>query len=200
MRVKTDARRAAILETATELFREVGYERASMAEISARTGGSKATLYNYFRSKEELFAAVMIEAIEDQGRNVIDMLDPADADVAAVLCRFGEAYLQILTAPDTLATTRTALAEGSNSHLGATLYERGPESAWDEVASYMEELQDLGRICPGNPKIAAFHLKGLLEAGYVEPLLWGAKAHFELSPSVAAAVGAFMRAYSTESR
>ena len=44
MRVKTDDRRAAILEAAVEVFREVGYERASMAAISARVGGSKATL------------------------------------------------------------------------------------------------------------------------------------------------------------
>ncbi|OYW88264.1 MAG: TetR family transcriptional regulator, partial [Sphingobium sp. 32-64-5] len=54
MRVRTDDRRQAILDVATEMFREVGYARASMAAISARIGGSKGTLYGYFKSKEEL--------------------------------------------------------------------------------------------------------------------------------------------------
>ena len=39
MRVKSEARRQAILEVAAEVFREHGFEQASMAEISARLGG-----------------------------------------------------------------------------------------------------------------------------------------------------------------
>ena len=38
---------------------ELGYERTSMSEIAARLGGSKATLYSYFPSKEELFFGVV---------------------------------------------------------------------------------------------------------------------------------------------
>ncbi|MBK6413847.1 MAG: helix-turn-helix transcriptional regulator [Sphingopyxis sp.] len=65
--VKTDARRNAILAAATDIFREVGYARASMAMISARLGGSKGTLYGYFKSKEELFGAAMMEVMEGAG-------------------------------------------------------------------------------------------------------------------------------------
>jgi len=59
MRVRTDERRNAIIQAATEIFAKVGYERASMATIAERTGGSKTTLYGYFPSKEELFWAAM---------------------------------------------------------------------------------------------------------------------------------------------
>ncbi len=59
MRVKTEERRQAIIEKAREVFQEEGFDRASMSEIAARVGGSKATLYSYFKSKEELFVAVM---------------------------------------------------------------------------------------------------------------------------------------------
>jgi AcrR family transcriptional regulator len=197
MRVKTDARREAILEIATELFREVGYERASMATISARVGGSKATLYNYFKSKEELFAAAMIDAIEDQGQGLIDVLDAADDDIEAVLRRFGEAFLRLVTAPDALAISRTAVAEGANSNLGATLYERGPKRAWTEVARYIRQLQERDRIRPGDPSIAAGHLRGMLEAGVVEPLLWGATIEQEPVAAAKAAVEAFLRAYAS---
>ncbi|CAI1972516.1 Uncharacterized HTH-type transcriptional regulator yvdT [Serratia ficaria] len=59
MKVRTNARRDAIVEEAALLFQEMGYERASMNELAKRVGGSKATLYGYFSSKEELFTAVV---------------------------------------------------------------------------------------------------------------------------------------------
>lgn len=198
MRLKTEMRREAILETATQLFQEVGYERASMAEISARMGGSKATLYNYFRSKDELFAAALFNAIETQGQQVVDMLDAPNDDVRTVLQRFGEAYLRFITAPETLAITRTAIAEGANSKLGASLYARGPMRAWEEVAAYVQQLQDRGILAATDPMLIAIHLKGLLEAGYVEPLLWGAKTKGKMAASVADAVDVFLRAYSVQ--
>ncbi|PZU69327.1 TetR/AcrR family transcriptional regulator [Sphingobium sp.] len=198
MRVKTDARREAILAAATELFRDVGYERASMALLSTRFGGSKATLYNYFRSKEELFACVMMEAVEEQGVAVIAMLDPSDKDVRAVLHRFGFAYLKLVTAPETLALTRTGIAEGANSELGARLYEGGPQRAWDEIARFIERLQERGAIGPGDPLVIAGHLKGLLETGCVEPLLWGAKAQQDFSAAVEGGVDVFLRAYGVD--
>ena len=62
MRVMTEAKREAILEAASKVFMEAGFEGASMAEISKVTGGSKDTLYSYFKSKEELFVDVMYHA------------------------------------------------------------------------------------------------------------------------------------------
>lgn len=56
-----DQRRERILQTARDVFYEVGYAGASMSLISARLGGSKATLYAYFASKEELFEAIIRE-------------------------------------------------------------------------------------------------------------------------------------------
>ena len=47
-----DQRREAILQVAREVFFEYGYSAASMSTIAARLGGSKGTLYNYFKNKE----------------------------------------------------------------------------------------------------------------------------------------------------
>lgn len=63
-----DERRARILQVARDVFYEFGYAGASMATISARLGGSKATLYAYFSSKEELFGAIIRERCEAMGR------------------------------------------------------------------------------------------------------------------------------------
>ena len=48
---------------------ELGFERTSMSEICTRLGGSKATLYNYFASKEALFLEVMFQASEADFQN-----------------------------------------------------------------------------------------------------------------------------------
>src|SRR5690606_8195549 len=61
---KSDTRRQAILATATAVFSESGFDRASMSDISARMGCSKATLYSYFGSKEALFLELVEEATE----------------------------------------------------------------------------------------------------------------------------------------
>ena len=56
---KRDERREAILDVAEACFLAEGYDATSMSTIAARVGGSKGTLYNYFKNKEELFAAMM---------------------------------------------------------------------------------------------------------------------------------------------
>jgi len=55
--MRCEWRRQAILKVARETFLEHGYDGASMSDIAARLGGSKGTLYNYFKGKDELFAA-----------------------------------------------------------------------------------------------------------------------------------------------
>ncbi len=59
MRTLSEERRQAIITAAAAVFQEQGYERTSMSEVARRAGGSKATLYNYFTSKEALFESVV---------------------------------------------------------------------------------------------------------------------------------------------
>ena len=56
-RLDRDARREAILDVAQDVFLEEGFAAGSMSTIAGRLGGSKGTLYNYFRNKDELFEA-----------------------------------------------------------------------------------------------------------------------------------------------
>ncbi|ALZ10870.1 TPA: TetR/AcrR family transcriptional regulator [Pseudomonas aeruginosa] len=195
MRVKTDDRRKVILDVAIEIFREVGYARASMAMISTRIGGSKGTLYGYFKSKDELFAAAMMAVMEEQADEIMGLLDLSEPDVALALRRFGEALLALLTSADTLAIMRAAIAEGANSKLGATLYEMGAGRAWHQMTNYIARQQEVGLIRAMDASVAAAHLKALLETGFIEPLLFGARPWFTPKEAVARAVDVFLRAY-----
>jgi AcrR family transcriptional regulator len=49
------------LQAAREIFLEKGYAGTSIDEVVQRTGGSKASVYKYFGSKEGLFAAMFAE-------------------------------------------------------------------------------------------------------------------------------------------
>jgi len=198
MRVRTDERRKAIIEAATEIFAKVGYERASMAMIAERTGGSKTTLYGYFPSKEELFWAAMTGPMPEQGERALLELNPADADVASILRRFGEAYLRIFASRAAIAVTRTGIAEsGADRKLGNLLYQRGPKRVFNALAEYFSQLKARGAIADVDPHVAAIHFKGLLDAGIIEPLLFGGRPEIRPNEAIEAAVGAFLRANTT---
>ncbi len=51
--------RQEILEAAMALFGEKGYHGVSMHEVAAKAGVAVGTLYNFFASKEDLYAALM---------------------------------------------------------------------------------------------------------------------------------------------
>src|SRR5437879_1517334 len=87
-----DSRREAILDVATEVFLEVGYSCASMSTIAARVGGSKGTLYNYFKSKEELFAAYVGRYCA-RYQEIMDELIVHAPDVRAGLTGIGRTLL-----------------------------------------------------------------------------------------------------------
>ena len=54
-----ERRRPLVLDAAYRLFLEHGYERASMDAIAAAAGVSKPVVYDCFRSKDELFNAML---------------------------------------------------------------------------------------------------------------------------------------------
>jgi AcrR family transcriptional regulator len=63
MRVTKDpeTRREEILKAALELFREEGFEKVSVESIAKKVGVAKGSFYNYFKSKEEVFEAVIAD-------------------------------------------------------------------------------------------------------------------------------------------
>lgn len=59
MRRKSDQTRQRIVDAAYESFWRAGYARSNLDAIAARAGVTKRTLYGYFRSKDDLLAAVL---------------------------------------------------------------------------------------------------------------------------------------------
>lgn len=70
MTLKRQAVRQQILRAAADLFRDRGYRATTLADIAARLGMSKASLYGYFAAKEEILAAISRETIGIFSRNL----------------------------------------------------------------------------------------------------------------------------------
>ena len=90
-----DDQRALILARAAEVFARRGYTAASMNELAAACGVSKATLYHYVRDKHALLAQIAaqhVARLEALVRNVrAERLAPAD-ELDALIRRFTAAY------------------------------------------------------------------------------------------------------------
>ncbi|NLH80201.1 MAG: TetR/AcrR family transcriptional regulator [Phyllobacteriaceae bacterium] len=194
MRTKTDEKRREIVAAASAQFEEEGFERTSMAAIAARAGASKATLYGYFETKEQLFAVAMTEALEDYAASFIDELDPAKP-LDRVLVAFGEAYLRFILSEQLLSIRRATLGNPSLARLGPELYDLGPMRAWREVAAFLDGRMRAGELRPADPLRAAFHLKGLLEAGMVEPAVQYVPPLFSIEDAAADATTLFLAHY-----
>ncbi|WP_199154685.1 TetR/AcrR family transcriptional regulator [Chromobacterium sp. ASV23] len=197
MRTKSESKRQAIVAAATEVFLERGYEAASMSEISTRAGGSKATLYNYFSSKEALFLEVMA-CLASEMSQVYVRLVPG-GDLAAVLQDFGEAYLDNLFSPELRALRAIVMGSGSRSEVGLLFYEHGPKVGWGKLAEFMTAEMQAGRLRETSPWTAAMHFHGLLHAECQVAMITGLVD--ELAPKaarpawVASAVEVFLLAY-----
>ena len=88
-RMQSDERRALLLERATALFGEHGYDALSMAQIAREANISKALLYHYFPSKHKLFeAALMTGAMDLRERVQPDPALPPAEQVATTLDAF----------------------------------------------------------------------------------------------------------------
>lgn len=165
MKVRTDAKREEILAVAAKAFRELGYERTSMAEISARVGGSKATLYGYFPSKEALFQAVTHAYGQAHiGPALSELAAGAGDDPALMLQRFGEKLLGFMFTPDAIAVHRMVLAEASQSDVGRLFYEGGQKPGVLTIATFLRSAMDAGRLRNADAGVAAQHFAGLVTA------------------------------------
>ncbi|UAK24296.1 TetR/AcrR family transcriptional regulator [Sphingomonas nostoxanthinifaciens] len=168
---KADRRRA-ILDVAERSFLERGYADTSMSTIAAELGGSKTTLWSYFPSKEELFAAVLDSKI-DHFRRALDEALLSSGGTAAALRRFGQLLLDKVMSPSSIALNRLIVAEAERfPSIGETFATRGPDRVRERLAEWMRGEMASGRMREGDPAIAARQFIGLCQAGCYFDRLW----------------------------
>jgi AcrR family transcriptional regulator len=199
VRVRTNAKRECILNTAAEVFTEVGFERASMSEIAARMGGSKATLYSYFPSKDDLFLAVMQHKVGAQVEPAfLELPSLAHEEPRALLTRLGERFMAAVSTRNAIAVRRMVIAQSARSDVGQRFWEFGPQHGFEAMAAYLAAATEAGRLNVKDPQAAAQHIFALYGSEIDWRWLFGLQEDFtraQIRQAVARAVDIFMAAH-----
>jgi AcrR family transcriptional regulator len=116
-----DKLREHILWVAKEVFLEVGFERASMDEVSTRAETSKRSLYAHFESKEKLFLAV-IELVRGLFLSKLKLPGDYSEKPGEAMVMFCGRYLEILLYEGSIQMCRVSIAESARFPEGAAQY------------------------------------------------------------------------------
>jgi AcrR family transcriptional regulator len=76
-KVVSEFRRAAIIDAARSVFARKGFTRSIIDEIACEAGIAKGTVYLYFRSKKEIYRAVLDQDMEFVKKNTLARIDLA---------------------------------------------------------------------------------------------------------------------------
>jgi len=189
-----------ILAAAQRMFLASGFGAVSMDVIAREAGASKATLYAYFSSKEELFGAVVAREGERYFRGFTAReLDPRDAE--ASLTEIAHRFLELVLSPDAIAVNRITIAEAVRfPQLGEVFWRAGPERTRNQIEAFLYRAAEVGTLDVADARLAAeqfiallrgdIHLRQLLRLDIaVDPA--------DLSSTAKNAVATFLKAFRT---
>lgn len=191
-------KRAAILSAASQLFLELGFERATVDRIAQAAGVSKLTVYSHFADKEGLFVALIASKCDEhfEAREFVDL---APLGVREALTRIASAFLNLMFHPDVIALHRVLMTSASAEiHMNQVFWDAGPAPTLAALARLLERFDAEGALRIDKPLRAADQLFAMLKGGEHLRVLLDVGA----APDAAAlnelaedTVGMFMRAY-----
>ena len=198
---RKDERRAAIVDIAHAAFLADGYAATSMSTIAARVGGSKATLYNYFSSKEELFAAVVSRKC-GQIETLLYDAQVEGGDFRPAKQNFGERFIALVLQEDSVATYRMVMAESARfPELGRTFYDTGMKQGRARLAEYFEQAIADGVLRQCDSALMANYFFDLCMSGIHIRKLWNVQpvlSSENIRDNVARAIAIFLAAFGTD--
>ncbi|TKJ40167.1 hypothetical protein CEE36_09915 [candidate division TA06 bacterium B3_TA06] len=152
--------RKKILDAATELFAQKGFEGASIRDIADKAGVTSPNIYYYYKDKQGLYQATLIESAV----GLLELLKRIDDPSASLRDRFlalAKAKMKLAKKKNTAIElfTREWIDSGSPG-LSPKL-----ESAMGQSIKYMEQIiaqaVEKGEIRPINPKLAVWYMFSL---------------------------------------
>ena len=102
-----------IVKTALELFLKNGYEKTSLSDIVAISGGSLASIYTFFESKEGLFQAIIEQEIDALIKEVDERIDlKISHSLEEFLTKFATIIFSIICRKKKISLGRIMMSEG----------------------------------------------------------------------------------------
>lgn len=153
------ARRAQILDAATRVFAEKGFERATVRDIARAAGIADGSLYNYFANKSALLLA-LLDRLNETDRRAAQLTEGAGEDPGAFLRAYLARRFATLDAagPDLLRALLSELLVDADLRDRYHREVLAPTFAAGEAA--LRERMARGAARPGDPALAARVLAG----------------------------------------
>lgn len=196
--ITTNEKTHAIVEAARKTFLSRGFDAASMDQIALIAGVSKRTVYNRFRSKEELFAA----AITESCHNLLPVdVDDIESTLAPddLIRALGRQFLKGVLDPEAIALRRIAAFEAERTpSIGRAYLEHGPGAMAARCAPILSRLAEKGAYRIDNPEEAIWQLGALItEPLYTKALLGDVPENVDaaIDTQVERGVAAFRKIY-----
>jgi TetR/AcrR family transcriptional repressor of mexJK operon len=173
LNARAEKKQTAILDVATRLFLERGYDAVSLDDILAIVGGSKATLYSYYGGKEGLFAATVQNSCKCKLAS-FQAVDVTDLDPKAGLTALGRQFLRAISDPHGRSMFRAMIAEAERfPDLASAFFKAGPEATILVVRRHLDHWQRQGAIRRANTESLAIQFMGLMMGNFHLKALFG---------------------------
>lgn len=168
-RRRKTARPTEIVAAALEVFAEKGYAGARLDEIAARAGISKGALYLYFETKEELFRAVVREAVAPNIEAARALAEGFPGSFAQLVPLLLGRVAQIATSSRAPAVAKMVIGESRNfPDLARIWHDTVVSQAIGLISGLVARAQANGEVVPGDPRLHALSIASPLVVG----MLW----------------------------
>jgi len=169
--VDADDRRARIALAARDVFADKGYGAASMRDIAAAAGMHVPTMYQYFRSKEEILELVYSSTISqavDGMQAVLSAAGPADQQIDAIVRRLHDVNAELRRGTLVMnRETRSLSREARDRVLGHYA------GMIRKMGGVIAEGQAQGVFRPMDPHLAAVFVDALADVWVLRPFAVG---------------------------
>jgi TetR/AcrR family fatty acid metabolism transcriptional regulator len=160
-----NARRAQITECAIDAIAELGYAKASLAEIARRAGVSKGVISYHFAGKRELIQLVVNSLMEKAGAVMLPRIF-AEHSAAGMLRAYIESNLDFLAANRKLILALTNIAVEARDDDGKPTLDlaRTFEPAVRELENLLRSGQESGEFRDFSTSVMAVTLRSAIDA------------------------------------
>jgi TetR/AcrR family transcriptional repressor of mexJK operon len=161
---RSASKRAAILQSAQELFFANGFLGTSMDQVAATAAVSKQTVYKHFSDKEALFRDVVTNVVRAHEGGIPEhFLSEGEGSMEERLRAFSRNFLKGVMQSDVLMLRRLVIGEvGRFPELGRAFYELGPKRAAEQLGHALLEAAERYGLAMKEPEVAAEHLFSLI--------------------------------------
>jgi len=129
-----------IVEAASELFVELGFQATTLDKVAQRAKISKLSIYRHFENKEALFSAAIVAGCH-QLFAPQSLLEGVDGSVEDQLMAVGSLLLRTLLRPDVSSVEAMVMADKTNQKsLSKLHYEAGPAHVIAQIEALLRQL------------------------------------------------------------